>query len=73
MAFTTTQLSALEQAIGTGQLSIAYDGKTVTYRSTGDLLKAYNFVKDQLTANGALVEPGGTNRGPSALTIFSRD
>lgn len=75
MAFTTSQLTALEQAIGTGQLVVEYDGKKVQYRDMGDLMKAYNFVKSQLIASGAITATPSalSNRGPGVLTIFSRD
>ena len=54
MAFTTLQLAAIENAIGTGELTVTYDGKTVTYRSMGDLLKARDRIKSDLQATGAL-------------------
>lgn len=54
MAFTTTQLTALEAAIGSGELEVTFDGKTVKYRSTADLTAAYNFVKQKLEAQGDL-------------------
>lgn len=73
MAFTLKQLSALEAAIGSGELSIEYDGKKVTYRNMADLTQAYNMVRNQLTASGALAPPAMSNRGPAALTVFSRD
>jgi hypothetical protein len=73
MAFTASQLTALESAIGTGQLSISYDGKTVTYRSMGDLMKAYRFVKDELAASGLIPATAGSNRGTATQTVFSRD
>ena len=73
MAFTLTQLQALEAAIGSGTLEVEYDGKRVKYHSMGDLVKAYNLVKSQLEGSGALVVAPGTNRGPSSLAVFSRD
>jgi hypothetical protein len=73
MAFTQNQLTALESAIGTGELSIEYDGKKVAYRSMGDLMKAYDFVKGQLQAAGTISCVPMSNRGPASLTVFSRD
>lgn len=73
MAFTLTQLTAIEAAIASGQLSIAYDGKTVTYRSIADLMKAREVVRGDLIANGLMVMPASSNRGPGSLTSFSRD
>lgn len=54
MAFTTTQLSAIEDAIGTGQLTVTFDGKTITYRTMDDLVKAYNFIYSKLEAQGVI-------------------
>ncbi|SCU73549.1 conserved hypothetical protein [Cupriavidus necator] len=73
MAFTITQLEALEQAIGSGELTVKYDGKEVTYRSLDDLTKAYNLVRGSLLASGQLTESTRTNRGPSSLAVFTRD
>lgn len=73
MAFTLPQLNALEKAIGTGQLTVKYDGKEVTYRAMPDLLAAYRFIKQSLEADGVLARPASSNRGPAAVTVFSRD
>ncbi|AEI76543.1 hypothetical protein CNE_1c11880 [Cupriavidus necator N-1] len=73
MAFTLSQLEALEQAIASGELSVKYDGKEVTYRSMDDLTKAYNMVRGSLLATGQLTESSRTNRGPSSLAYFTRD
>ncbi|NML62261.1 hypothetical protein HHL21_14485 [Massilia sp. RP-1-19] len=73
MAFSLTQLNAIEAAIGSGQLSVNYDGKSVTYRSVGDLIKARDVIRADLMASGALASPRLSNRGPGSLTIFSRD
>lgn len=54
MAFTTTQLTALEEAIGSGELEVSYDGKTVKYRSMSELMKAYNMVRSSLIADGTI-------------------
>lgn len=73
MAFTLTQLAALEAAIASGELSVQYDGKKVEYRSISDLRAAYNMVRGALIASGELQEPTTTNRGPASLAVFSRD
>lgn len=54
MAFTTTQLDALEAAIGTGELVVEYDGKKVQYRNMADLIRARDLVRSELVAAGAL-------------------
>jgi hypothetical protein len=61
MAFTVAQLTALEEAIGAGELEVTYDGKTVKYASAEDLMKRYNFVKNALIASG-LVSVGSVKR-----------
>ena len=73
MAFTLTQLNALEAALASGQTSVSYDGKRVDYRSVGDLVQARNIVRAELIASGQLGAAPLSNRGPGALTIFSRD
>ena len=40
MAFSQTQLDALNAAIASGTLRVTYEGKTVEYQSTADLLRA---------------------------------
>lgn len=73
MAFTLTQLNALETAMASGQLSVNYDGKSITYRSVDDLIKARNLVRAELMASGLLGQMPLSNRGPGSLTTFSRD
>lgn len=52
MAFTTTQLAAIESAIASGSLEVTYEGKTVKYASMDDLQKRYNFIRSKLIAQG---------------------
>jgi hypothetical protein len=52
MAYTVTQLTAIETAIATGELTVEYDGKRVTYRSMDDLLKARDHIRGELEAAG---------------------
>jgi hypothetical protein len=56
MAFTTTQLEALESAIGAGELKVTFDGKEVQYRSMDELLKAYEFVRGKLIESGLIAD-----------------
>lgn len=69
MAFTTAQLTALEEALASGQVEVTYDGKTVKYRNIDDLRKAYEFVR------GQLIEAGSVNdsRKRLSITSFSKD
>lgn len=73
MAFTLSQLNAVEAAIASGQLSIVYDGKRIEYRSFEALNSARNLMRGELMASGQLAAPPLSNRGPGSLTIFSRD
>ncbi|ENM3928893.1 hypothetical protein DDM60_002674 [Vibrio cholerae] len=40
MAFTKADIDALDEAIASGELTVRIDGREITYRSLGDLLKA---------------------------------
>lgn len=73
MAFTTTQLNAIDAALASGQLEVEYDGKRVKYRTVDELIKARNIVRGELIASGVLADNRNSNRGPSALAVFSRD
>jgi hypothetical protein len=73
MAFTLSQLNALEAALASGQLSVNYDGKSVTYRSVSDLMAARNLIRGELLASGQLSASPLSNRGPASLATFSRD
>lgn len=67
--FTVTQLEAIEAAIGSGELTVEYDGKKVTYRSMADLKAARDLIKAELEASGAIAS--GTP--PRSYTAFSRE
>lgn len=54
MAFSTAQLTALEEAIASGELKVSFDGKQVEYRSMDELLKAYNTIRAALIADGVI-------------------
>ena len=54
MSFTVTQLTAIESAIASGELKVAFDGREVTYRSMDDLIKARNTVKSALQDSGTI-------------------
>lgn len=69
MAFTVAQLTALEEAIGSGALEATYDGKTVKYRSMDDLRKAYDFVFSKLVEQGLVSD----SRTRVSVTSFSKD
>ena len=51
MAYTATQLAALEAALASGVLNVRYsDGKSVTYQSVNDLKTAIAEVKGGINA-----------------------
>jgi len=69
MAFTTTQLEALRAALGSGELEVTFDGKTVKYRSVAELNSAYQLVRSELIADGVITDP----RKRVSVTAFSKD
>lgn len=60
MAFTLTQLDAIESALASGELAIEYEGKKVQYRSMADLVTARNILRAELIAAGQLAPPAST-------------
>jgi DNA-directed RNA polymerase specialized sigma24 family protein len=56
MAFTTTQLTAIEEAIASGELTVKYDGKEVTYRNMADLIAARDLIRGELIAAGTITD-----------------
>lgn len=71
MAFTVEQFNAVEKALANGLLEVDYGGKRVRYRSTEELLRVRNLIRSELAASGML--SGTSNRGATALAIFSRE
>ena len=60
MAFTTQDIAAIDAAIASGELTIrAADGKTVTYRSMGELMQARATINAALAAQAAPSRPAG--------------
>ena len=54
MSFTLSQLDAIETAIASGELKVAYDGREVVYRSMDDLIKARNTISAALQSTGTV-------------------
>ena len=50
MALSSSDLAALEKALASGELTVEYDGKRVTYRSVAELRQAIDYVKSELAA-----------------------
>ena len=55
MAYTESQRAALQAAIGSGELSVEYDGKRVVYRSITELRNALALVTQGLAAAAGTV------------------
>jgi len=71
MAFTLTQLTAIEAAIASGTLKVRYDGKEVNYQTMDQLLNARRVIREELVATGLLTET--FTRHTATVTEFSRD
>lgn len=69
MAFTVAQLTAIEEAIGTGALEVTYEGKTVKYRSADELKKLFEFVRADLVRQGLVTD----TRNRVSVASFSKD
>ena len=50
MAFSQTDLDAVNKAIASGALTVEYGDKRITYRSMDDLLKAKSVISEELAA-----------------------
>lgn len=59
MAFTPQDLAAIDAAIASGELTISTNGRTVTYRSMSDLLKAREAIAGALAAQTSVSRPAG--------------
>lgn len=53
--YTIQHLIAINQAIGSGALTVEYDGRRVTYRSIEDLLKAKVTIESYLNSSSGKV------------------
>jgi hypothetical protein len=68
MSWTTTDLTAIESAIATGELRVRFsDGREVQYRGMDELLKARALIKD------TVAYPGGGGAVRSTLASFTKD
>lgn len=65
MAYSTTDLDALDKAIASGALSLELAGRKITYRSVDELLKARDHVA------GELARAGSRRRGSSFRFRFT--
>ena len=53
MAFSTADLDSINAAIASGELTVSVQGRSVTYRSLDDLLKAKRVIEDGLRTQSA--------------------
>jgi hypothetical protein len=65
MAFSQTQLDALEAAIASGTLEVRMGDKVVRYQNTADMIRARDLIRDQLV--------GSTPSERSSAASFIRD
>jgi hypothetical protein len=50
MAWTQSQFDAIEAAIASGELTVRFGDRTVTYRSVDELLQARAVIKESIDA-----------------------
>ncbi len=50
MAYTQSQLEALQEALASGLLTVTFEGRTMTYRSVQDLQRAIATVQSDLNS-----------------------
>lgn len=66
MAFTQSELDALQQAYARGVTRVTYDGKTTEYDTGANLLARIKFIEGQLSA------AAGKPRHKSTFVKFTR-
>jgi len=60
MAYTQTDLDAIEKAIATGTRRVTVDGKTVEYRDMAEMMKARDLIRRELGVSTGDVRKYGT-------------
>ena len=60
MAFTQTDLNAVDAAIASGEMTVEVDGRRVTYRSIDELERAKKIIQEAL---GQAAPAGAVRRG----------
>lgn len=66
MAFTQTDLDAVNAAVASGELKIEVAGRMVTYRSIDELIKARDLIQAELAAT-ATAGTSAVRRGSYAV------
>ena len=72
MALTQHNLDALDLAIASGELTVSFNGRTVTYQSTDALLRARDHIARLLRAQLAPKKPTFGGRA-YAVSRFNND
>ena len=72
MAYSISQLTALETALASGQLEVRYADKLIKYQTTADMMKLRNQMVAELTANG-VISATPTSKPSTSVAQFSRD
>jgi hypothetical protein len=62
MAFTSTDLDAINAAIASGELTVKHNGREVTYRSMSELMAAKRTIEADIAAQAAGGRAGGSFR-----------
>lgn len=65
MAFTQTDLDAINEAIASGALKVKYQDREVTYQTFDDLTKARNLILNE-------IEPARKASGGRRFAMFSK-
>lgn len=58
MAWTASDLSAIETAIATGELTVSYRDRTVTYRSIAELIQIRALIRTELGSSTSFENRG---------------
>jgi len=65
-----TEITALETALSTGELTVEQDGERVTYKSAADLVKSLRYFTDKAATAAA---GGSAGRFGFSAPAYSRD
>lgn len=63
MAWTQGQLTALRAAIASGELSVQYEDKRVTYRSLNEMLRIQDLMVAELEGGRTTIVRSSFNKG----------
>lgn len=67
MALGQSDLDRIEAAIANGRLTVQFEGRSETYRSMDDLIKARDLIKQSMN------QQSGTERSRYSLAAFYKD